>query len=112
MEWINVEDKPPEKGKLLLIRVTNSNAPAMALFMSDGSSGYWKVQPLFSKWYPATSCDITHWMLLPGPEGLSEQEERTIIYVSIHCDDRLNEALCEAVGQCLTPVRIRKVDGD
>jgi hypothetical protein len=61
MEWISVKDKLPETDRLLLVRVQNSNLPAMAIFLGETPAGYWKIQPLFSKWY-ATNSEVTHWM--------------------------------------------------
>lgn len=114
MEWTRVEDGLPEIDRLLLVRLTNWNLAAMAVLISD-LPDCWKVQPLFNKWYVARNCDVTHWMLLPGPgeDSLPEQEkEQTIIHLNIHCDSHFNEALCEAIRRCLIPVRIKKVDDD
>lgn len=60
MEWISIRDKLPRANMLLLVRVNDSDLPAMAVFVGETMEGYWKVQPVFGKWY-ATNDKVTHW---------------------------------------------------
>lgn len=61
MSWIAIENRLPEAGfDLLLVRVVNSELPALAVFVGEGIEGHWKVQPLFAAWY-TTNMDVTHW---------------------------------------------------
>ena len=92
MEWISVEDRLPETSALLLVRVSDCNLPAMAIFMG-GKNKYWKVQPLFGDWY-ATNDKVTHWMPLLEPPtakgwttSMKNEKSQTIIHVTIDVSD-------------------------
>jgi hypothetical protein len=87
MEWISVEDRLPKYGRLLLVRLDNWNLPAMAVFVGETIEGYWKVQPLFSKWY-ATNDKVTHWadplvdQWIDIEDRLPEPYETVLVYLS------------------------------
>lgn len=74
MKWISVDEQLPKIGIAVLVKILDSDRPALAVLVNDtGRWGVWKVQPLFTAWY-TTGSYVTHWAPIEIEEGNRETE--------------------------------------